>query len=161
MLFILAVKTASADVVVGASADLKVIENTASIDLREKYLREFFEKYNSPLTEHSVEFIEAADRYALDWRLVPAITGVESTFGKRIPTGSYNAYGWANGKYHFESWEDSIKVVSKTLRENYYDNGTKNIDQISRRYAPPSDSWSWKVKYFMNMIDPIPVDFNI
>jgi len=93
--------------------------------------------------------------------MVAAISGVESTFGKRIPENSYNAYGWANGNYYFESWEDSIAIVSKTLREKYYDRGATTLNQIARRYAPPSSSWAWKVNYFMEKIDPVPLPFTI
>jgi hypothetical protein len=147
--------------VVSQSAVLKTKNSQTEIDFRIDTLANFFQKYNSPLVPYASTFIQYADEYQIDYRLVPSIAGVESTFGKRIPYGSYNAYGWANGKYYFESWEDSIMTVSKTLREKYYDNGAENIDQIARRYAPPSNSWSWKVKYFMDKIDPFPVEFDL
>jgi hypothetical protein len=124
-------------------------------------LKKYLEKMDSPLSDHSRTFIQAADRNSLDWRLVPAITGVESTFGKRIPPNSYNAYGWANGNYYFDSWEESIDVVSDTLKEKYVDRGATTIDEIARIYAPPSNTWSWKVKYFMNEIDTVPLTFTI
>jgi hypothetical protein len=92
---------------------------------------------------------------------VAAISGVESTFGKRVPVNSYNAYGWNNGNFSFESWSDSIETVSKALRENYYDKGATSIDRVARRYAPPSSTWSWKVKYFMGKIDSFPLEFTI
>ena len=61
-------------------------------DYRDYTLRKFLEKNSSPLTPYSPDFIKLADYYGLDWRLVPAISGVESTFGKHIPGNSYNAY---------------------------------------------------------------------
>lgn len=149
--------------VAGASAQLaESIEITnEDSDYREIVLRQYLEGHNSPLSEHAGSFVAYADEYGLDWRLVPAISGVESTFGKHIPYKSYNAYGWANGKYAFSSWDQSIEVVSQTLREKYLDRGATNINLIARRYAPPSPTWSWKVKYFMNEIDTIPVNFNL
>ncbi|TEU01758.1 hypothetical protein E3I18_02305 [Candidatus Woesebacteria bacterium] len=161
-LFIFAADETSAKVyVAGSSAQLKVnkVENTA--DYRVDILKEFLTKHNSPLADYAPVFIETADKYGLDWRFVPAITGVESTFGKRIPTNSYNAYGWANGAYYFDSWEDSIEVVSKALREKYYDRGATSISKIARRYAPPSQTWGWKVRYFMDKIDPLPLSFTL
>ncbi len=130
-------------------------------DLRVTKLKKFLESYNSPLSKYAFHFVKAADAYNLDYRLLPAITGVESTFGKRIPYQSYNAYGWANGKYIFSSWEESIYHVSKALKEKYYNKGANNIDKISRKYAPPSKTWGAKVKYFMDKIEDIPAEFDL
>ncbi len=122
-------------------------------DLRILKLQMYLKKHNSPIEPYAENFVRIADKYDLDWRLVPAISGVESTFGKRIPQGSYNAYGWANGDYSFESWEESIEIVSKTLREKYVDRGADSIEKIAKIYAPPSETWAWKVTYFVNQID--------
>ena len=130
-------------------------------DYRVNTLKNFFDNYNSPLSEYAAEFVYWADYYQIDWRLVPSISGVESTFGKRIPKGSYNAYGWAGGNYRFNSWEDSIEEVSKTLRLKYKDNGAVTLGQIAHRYAPPSQTWAWKVDFFMNKIDTIPLSFSL
>ena len=135
--------------------------NEAVFDYRVYTLRKFLNKYNSPLTPYSLEFITQADYYGLDWRMVPAISGVESTFGKRIPAGSYNAYGWANGKYSFKSWPDSIQIVSQALIEKYMDKGATSIAKIAKRYAPPSSTWGTKVNYFVGKIDTLPLSFDI
>jgi len=153
------VNTAEASVA-EPSAQLKSNFVSDSYDHRVDKLKSFLERHNSPLSEYAETFIFYADLYQLDWRLVPAITGVESTFGKRIPFNSYNAYGWANGVYKFNSWEESIEIVSKTLREKYLDKGATNIYKIAKRYAPPSSTWANKVKYFMAKIDPFPVTFD-
>lgn len=161
-LFIAATGNASADIgVAGSSAQIRTEKDAALADYRVVALESFLEKYDSPLAPYSAYFIETADKYGLDWRLVPAITGVESTFGKRIPYNSYNAYGWANGAYSFNSWDESIDVVSKTLREKYIDRGATTVYQISRKYAPPSSTWAGKVKYFMRKIDPLPLTFTL
>jgi len=152
-----------------ASADISVAESSAqlkSITLRQNdpriaTLEKYLNSHNSPLASYAEEFVTYSDKYGLDWRLVPAISGVESTFGKRIPKNSYNAYGWANGNYKFDSWEDSIEVVSKTLRTKYIDRGAPSINKIARRYAPPSSTWAWKVKFFMTKIEPLPIYFDL
>jgi hypothetical protein len=92
---------------------------------------------------------------------VPAITGVESTFGKHIPYKSYNAYGWANGERKFDSWEDSIGHVSMSLRTKYLDKGAGTINKIAKRYAPPSITWAGKVKNIMGKIDKLPLSYDI
>lgn len=133
----------------------------SNFDYRIYTLRKFLNRFNSPLTPYSPEFIRTADYYGIDWRMVPAISGVESTFGKHIPVNSYNAYGWANGNYSFRSWPDSIQIVSKTLKENYVDKGAVSISKIAKIYAPPSTTWGRNVKYFVGKITPLPLSFDI
>lgn len=135
--------------------------NNENFDYRIVNLRNFFLAYNSPLVQYADEFVNYADKYNLDYRLLPAITGVESTFGKRIPEGSYNAYGWSNGEYTFASWEDSIEHVSSVLKIKYFDRGADSIPEIARIYAPPSNTWAKNVSYFVSRIDTLPLDFDI
>jgi hypothetical protein len=160
ILFFKLTSNASAEVyVAGASAGLKQSTNFSS-DSRVTTLRKFLKGHQSPLTDYADELVAASDKYGLDWRLVAAISGVESTFGKKIPRGSYNAYGWANGDYRFKSWEDSIEIVSQTLRTKYIDKGAPTINKIGRRYAPPSTTWARNVKFFMYKIESFPLAFD-
>lgn len=149
------------DIEAGASAAINYSEVSDNFDYRVTNLRKFLIKYNSPLFDYAQDFVVYADIYGLDYRIIPAITGVESTFGKRIPVNSYNAYGWANGEYRFTSWEDSIEHVSMTLKTKYIERGAPTIAQIARRYAPPSSTWGSKVKFFMRKIDSLPVSYDI
>ena len=85
--------------------------------------------------------------------MVAAISGVESTFGKNLPSQSYNAYGWNGGNFAFKDWEDGITTVSKTLKEKYVARGADTVSEISYIYCPPSSgSWAYKVNYFMQQI---------
>jgi hypothetical protein len=167
ILFLIAFFLSNADTVsaenfvVSASASLNTTQRQEKevFDLRVFKLTMFLKKYDSPLEPYASYIIQKADEYSLDWRLVAAISGVESTFGKNMPRNSYNAYGWANGVYKFRSWEESLEIVSKTLREKYINRGADSVEKIGRIYAPPSKTWAGKVKYFMNKIDSSPVDF--
>lgn len=147
-----------------SSANLRQASKT---DQRIEKLRKFLDSHNSPLLPYAETLVETADRYELDWRLVPAITGVESSFGKAIPFSSYNAYGWANGAYYFQSWEDSIEIVTKALKENYLNKGADTVEKIAPIYAPPSQTWAFKVRYFMEKIEnftlasPLALDFTL
>lgn len=143
------------------SASIKTSKSDTSFDYRVENLRKFLDRYNSPLTSYAREFVIYADENNIDYRLVPAITGVESTFGKHIPIDSFNAYGWANGEYKFTSWEDSISHVTEVLREKYIDRGVDTISEIARVYAPPSTTWGGKVSFFVKKIDTLPLDFDI
>lgn len=145
---------AKASSIAGNSGSLKnEVLGFTQPDPRVEKLGLFLEFYDSPLADYASNFIESADKYQLDWRLVPAITGVESTFGKHIPYNSYNAYGWNNGVYQFESWEDSIEHVSKTLKEKYVDRGLDTPAKIAPVYAPPSSTWAGKVAFFIKRLD--------
>lgn len=125
-----------------------------SLDGEARVLSNYLARHNSPLQYHAQDFIDAAKKYDLDWKLVAAISGVESTFGKQIP-GGYNAWGW--GVYgtqaiYFDSWKDGIYTVSKGLRENYLNKGLLNPYQMNRIYAA-SPFWGSKVAYFMKDMD--------
>lgn len=144
----------------GESAQIKINEEPKE-DTRNLILRSFLEKNKSPLASYADKIIEESDRNDLDWRLIPAITGVESNFGKRIPYNSYNAYGWANGNFKFRSWEDSIKIVSFTLKNKYIEKGARRISHIAKIYAPPNQNWGNKVKNIINKIDPSGLAFAI
>ena len=108
-------------------------------------------------------FVAEADRLGLDWKLVAAIAGVESTFGHRVPRNSYNAWGWGifTGKQdgiHFATWADGITTVSEGLKNRYVNRGAKTIEQIGRIYAA-SPTWSRKVNFFLAKIEAfVPTD---
>lgn len=124
-------------------------------DSRVKILKEFLKKYNSPLAENANDFVSFADKYSLDWKLVTAISGLESTFGQQIPYNSYNGWGWGiygNNVIYFSSWKEGIETVSRGLRENYLDKwGTTNIYEIGEMYAA-SPTWASRVTYLMDTI---------
>ncbi len=126
------------------------------VDKRVSHLQAFLRSYNSPLEKHAVTFIREADKHNLDWRLVVSIAGTESTFGKHIPPGSYNAWGWgiptgAQSGIGFDNWNDGIATVTKGLKKNYINKGAVSLPQIGRIYAA-SPVWASHVEYFMGKI---------
>ena len=94
------------------SATIRIPENNKSgNDSRVKILAEYLKSQDSPLAANASDFVDYADKYNLDWKLVAAISGVESTFGKAIPKSSYNGWGWGvygNNVIRFASWKDGI-----------------------------------------------------
>lgn len=125
-----------------------------SLDGEAKVLSNYLAKYNSPLQYHAQDFIDAAKQYELDWKMLPSIAGVESTFGKQIP-GGYNAWGWGvygNQAIYFKSWKEGIFEVARGLRENYLDKGLNDPYAINRVYAA-SPRWGSKVSFFMKDLD--------
>ena len=126
-------------------------------DSRADQLEAYLAAHQSPVTDQASHFVAEADRLGLDWKLVPAILGVESTFGRFIPTGSYNGWGWgiftgAQDGVHFKNWADGITQVSEGLRHNYVDRGAQSIEQIGRIYAA-SPRWAGNIRFFMSQIE--------
>ena len=152
-LFGVATPAYAADVAVGTAS---LVVHQPEIDTRTSRLRAYLSSHHSPLVDEADHFINEADRLNLDWRLVPAIAGVESTFGKRIPAASYNAWGWgipsgAAWGIAFRDWKTGITTVSEGIKYTYIDRGAITINQIGRNYAA-SEAWSWKVRFFIEQI---------
>lgn len=112
-------------------------------------IKNYLSKRNSPLAKYAEEFVKASEKYHIDYRLVAAISIIESGGGKNC-FKQYNAWGW--GKSGFDSWKDGIWTVSKGLGK-YYAKGMTTPQLIAPSYCPPSaSSWSRKVSYVMNEI---------
>lgn len=127
---------------------------TRKLDREAEILAHYLGEHNSPLQYNAQDFVDAAHEFDLDWKLVPAIAGVESTFGKFTP-GGYNGWGW--GVYgtqaiYFKSWREGIFTVSKGLKEDYVNRGLTDPYSMNRRYAA-SPVWGRKVVFFMNDIE--------
>jgi len=149
-------KSYAQELAAGSSAALLKPAAQETTDSRVRILREFLEKYNSPLSLFAGTFVETADEYNLDWKLVAAISGVESTFGREIPYESFNGWGWGiygDNMIRFSSWNQGIETVSEGLRTNYINKwGARDVYEIGRFYAS-SLTWAQRVEYFMNKID--------
>ncbi len=127
--------------------------SSQKLDPRAVILRDYFVKYNSPLQYHAQDFVDASDEYGVDWKLVPAIAGVESTFGENTP-GGYNGWGWGvygNQAIYFSSWHDAIFTVTKGIKENYISKGMTDPYSMNYSYAA-SPYWGGHVDYFIQDI---------
>jgi hypothetical protein len=126
-------------------------------DARPVIIRQYLEKHRSPLVPQADYFFEIAKKYNLDYRLLVAIAQQESNLGKKIPEGTYNAWGWgihSRGTLGFSSWEEGIETVARGLREDYLNKGFVGLEQIAARYAPPSkEAWAFGVNQFMEEME--------
>lgn len=128
--------------------------NSYRNDKRIEILHEYLSQFNSPLSDYAQNFVETADTYNLDWRLLPAISAVESTFAKRYIRGTHNAWGWGGGEIAFADWPEAIDEIGSKIRANYMNRwGAKTVEEIGPIYAPPSSTWAGKVRFFMSDID--------
>lgn len=142
------------------SAKLATRQNgeVKSSDSRVVALETVLNKYKSPLTPYASFYVKYADENDLDWKLLPGIAGLESTFGRFMIDGTYNAYGWGSGQIYFKDWEDGIKTINQALRENYKEKwGAETVAEIGPIYAE-SPTWSSRVSYFMDEINDVYID---
>lgn len=110
-------------------------------------------KANAPLASEAHNFASSCIRYQLNCYLLPAISGVESGFGKAMLEGSHNAWGWGGGYLYYPSWSYSIDVVAKGVKQGYINKGLTTPELMSSVYAPPSKTWGGNVRYFLTRFE--------
>lgn len=131
-------------------------------DSRTLLLESFLRQNKSPIAPFAGTIVAEADRFGLDFRLLPAIAMCESNAGKRMPKkDEFNAFGIAvyTGQNHgkaFNSWPHAISWVSQYVKERYYDKGIYDLRDIGAIWAPPSVltgySWTNCVESFIGKI---------
>jgi hypothetical protein len=82
---------------------------------RAEAIDSFFKKRDMPLHGSGMTFVLVAEKYGLDWRLLPAISIRESSGGKAAC--GYNVFGWGSCKlgHSFNSYEEAIESLGKNL----------------------------------------------
>ena len=125
-------------------------------DARIEIIRQFFEKYKSPLEPFAQNVVEDADKYGLDYRLLPAIAMQESNLCQKIITDSYNCWGfgiYGKNVTRFENYPEAIDTVTRTLVNNYIAGGLITPSEIMKKYTPSNNgSWAYSVSYFMSLL---------
>ena len=131
---------------------------SAQVD-RAQVLKLFLEKHNSPLAENADTFVVVADKYDLDYRLLPAISCLESACGKRLIPESYNAWGWGvygNNYIKFDNFDNGIEEVAKGIFEGYVQKGLDTPAKMAPIYTPPRPQyWLGGVRQYMGQMDEI------
>jgi len=129
---------------------------TRDVDARIEVVNDFLSYYKSALAPFSDEIVAAADKYGLDYRLLPAIAMQESTLCKKAPKNSYNCWGFGiYGKKitRFDNYNDAIDTVTKTLATKYKAVGLETPEQIMTKYNPVSTgTWAQGVSGYMERL---------
>jgi hypothetical protein len=117
--------------VLGVSHEIP--KSSANSDPRLHRLQEFFAKRDCPLKEAAADFLVAADRNDLDWRLLPSISIIESSGGKDYRNN--NVFGWDSCRESFTSVREGIHFVAAQLANSrlYKD---KTLDHKLSTYNP-------------------------
>lgn len=134
------------------------IERSEVIDSRVVRLRAYLQEKQSPLMESSDAFIRIADKYELDWTLLPAIAGVESGFERAGNTGDHNPFGYMckSGPCSFDSFDEAIETVGRTIGTGraytrFQESGSVSVLAPVYNYVSPED-WTAKIIYFQEVI---------
>lgn len=114
--------------------------------------------YNSPLKGHGMKFVQEAEKNEIDWRLLVAISGQESTYAiHSCKNATYSFLGYGSCRMSFKSIDDAIEKVSASLGGNnpktaqHYDNKT-TIEKL-HKYNTVLPSYTSDVVRIMKSID--------
>jgi hypothetical protein len=125
-------------------------------DARVAVVKDFFKKYKSDLLPYAQNIVDAADKYSLDYRLVPAIAMQESNLCSKAPKNSHNFWGfgiYGKNVLRFDSYTQAIETVTKTLAIQYVQKGLETPEQIMTKYTPSNNgAWAYSVNHFMNQL---------
>jgi len=102
-------------------------------DPRSARLEAFFKAYDCPAPLHIDEYLRAADSHAVHYRLLPAISLVESTCGAFEKMN--NRWGWDSVQTGFPSVPEGIEFITTQLAENPHYKG-KSLEQKLFTYNP-------------------------
>lgn len=144
------------ELIISSPSPMLPMDNSPKVDIRITVLQKFLKAYDSPLYPLASYLVNQADRWTLDYALIPAIAMQESGGCKVIPDNSYNCWGF--GVYgttvtRFSSYEEAISAVAKTIKETYIKNGLTNPTLLENVWAPQSTGqWSYAVNYFTGKI---------
>ncbi len=117
-------------------------------DPRFAKLQAFFSKGDCPAEKYAEVFLHAADKYDLDWRLLPSLSFIESTGGKLAKNN--NLFGW--GSARFDTPTAGIHAVGYRLANSaLYKN--KDLDTLLTTYNPEA-GYAQLVKSVMRRIAP-------
>jgi hypothetical protein len=102
-------------------------------DPRFHRLKVFFGKHQLPAADQAGDFLEAAERHDLDWRLLPSLAMIESTGGK-YSIGN-NMFGWDYGLTDFTTPAAGIHHVGERLANGDLYRGKDLLGKL-RTYNP-------------------------
>lgn len=135
------------------SFDQEIKTSIKTADARPEIIRQYLNKFGSPLEPYSNLIVELSDQYNFDFRWLVAIAQQESNLCDHIPANSYNCWGW--GIYgdkvtRFDSYEDALRRISPQFTKIFLKGDhTKDPCELMTTYTPSSDgSWCAGVSQF-------------
>jgi hypothetical protein len=120
------------------------------IDPRIGRLERFFDLYRCPAPYYVKEYLSAADRYGVDYRLLPAVSVRETLCG--VEGWRNNRWGYHPGVQAFSSVEAGIDFVTRQLAENPFYKGKTLPDKLFT--YNPRQTYPDEVQWIMRQIEP-------
>ncbi len=105
------------DVSLGSSSPSTIVIEKSKQEVRKERseaINKYFKDHEAPLEGKGLQFVLVAEKYGLDWRLLPAIAMRESTGGKFACKN--NPFGWGSCRLSgFKSYDEAIETVGRHL----------------------------------------------
>jgi hypothetical protein len=119
--------------VVSAYGNTTTGSSPALRDDRYDKLESFFQSFGCPAPHYVDEYLGAADSYTIDYRLLPAISVLESTCG--VYQRLNNRWGWDSARKGFSSFRAGLQYIARQLSQGrFYRN--KALEEKVHMYNP-------------------------
>jgi hypothetical protein len=135
-----------------ADPDPIAVETVSRKDPRWILVKQFFLENGAPAHLYAEDFLIAADRNGLDWRLLPSLSIVESGGGREAHNN--NMFGWDNCRVRFRSVKEGIYRVASRLKYSRLYREKTTLDQILWTYNPRKE-YGIKVRALMAQLGPL------
>jgi len=136
----------------GEDRDVKVL--AVLDDARPLIIRQYLEKYKSPLAPYSDLIFEMSETFGFEYYWIVAIAQQESNLCKKIPENSYNCWGYgihSKGTLRFDGYEMAIRSFAEYLDREYFKKGLNTAELMMKKYCPNSNgSWAFGVNQFIS-----------
>ncbi len=130
-----------------------VSSDVVGADARPILIKNYLEKYNSPLAPYADLIFKVSNDYGFDYYWIVAIAQQESNLCKKAPEGSHNCWGYGihkKGTLGFDNYELAIRSYAEYLKREYFDKGLNTPELIMKKYCPSSNgSWAAGVNQFI------------
>ena len=136
--------------VVSAYGNTPTTGNSPALrDDRYDKLESFFQSFGCPAPHYVDEYLGAADSNAIDYRLLPAISVLESTCG--VYQRLNNRWGWDSARKGFSSFLAGLQYIARQLAQGrFYRN--KSLEEKVHMYNP-NPQYARLVRKLMLKID--------
>lgn len=149
------------DFLIGEDQDseggIRVKEEVSGEDARPVIIKQYLEKYKSPLVPYSDLIYQVSKDYGFEYYWIVAIAQQESNLCKKAPEGSHNCWGYGihkRGTLSFDNYELAIKSYADYLKREYFDKGLNTPELIMKKYCPSSNgSWAAGVQQFIDEME--------
>jgi hypothetical protein len=139
----------SAEVEKRKEEERKLAEFKTKVEKAEALLR----RYNSVMQGYGELIVRRAEECGGDYRVIMAIAGNESGFG-RIPYKLYNPFGYLDG-VQYSGWEESLNFLSCRIAERFLKPCNNDLVCIINKYGghdTDKEQWIRNIQWFINQL---------